>query len=81
MHRNMRAARQVNAFGRVHACGRDDFAEQGIVEGRVEAEGFAEEGVVEGHLLGEGWGCGGFVEGLGGFGTESCEGFGGGGVV
>ena len=50
----MRAAREVNAFGRVHACGRDDFAEHGVVEGRVEAEGFAEDGIVEGHLLGEG---------------------------
>ena len=81
MHRNMRAARQINAFGRVHACGRDDFAEQGVVEGRVEAEEFAEEGVVEGHLLGEGWGGGGMGEDLGGFVAEGGEGLRGGRVV
>ena len=60
----MRAAWEVDAFGRVHACGRDDFAEHGIVEGGVEAEGFAEDGVVEGHFLGESGRGGGLGEDL-----------------
>jgi hypothetical protein len=50
----MRAAWKVDAFGGVQARWCDDFAEHGVVKGRVKAEGFAEYGVVEGHLLGEG---------------------------
>jgi hypothetical protein len=39
----MRAAWEVKAFGRVHARWCDNFAEHGVVEGRVEAESFAED--------------------------------------
>ena len=74
MHCYMRAAGQVDALRCVHACGRDDFAEHGVVEGGVEAEGFAEKGVVEGHLFCEGWVGGGLGEDLGCFGTEGGEG-------
>jgi hypothetical protein len=35
MHSDVRATWQVDAFRRVDACGRDDFAEHGVVEGRV----------------------------------------------
>ena len=70
VHRYMRAAWEVDAFGRVHACWCDDFAEHGVVEGRVEAEGLAEDGIVEGHLLGEGRRAGDLGEDLCGFDAE-----------
>jgi hypothetical protein len=75
VHGNMRAARQVDSFGRIDARGSDNFAEHGVVEGRVQAESLAEDGVVEGHLFCESWGEGDVGKDLESFGAQGGKGF------